>query len=70
MFMTMKPAGLSMSVSQSNLTSVNNHLRLTTNNGSKTSIKTCLELTRHQGVVGSSLGQDREVEGEETKIEE
>ena len=69
MFMTMKPAGLPMSVSQSNLTSVNNHLRLTTDNGSKTSIKTRLELACHQGVMSSSFGQDCEVKREETKIE-
>ena len=69
MFMTVQPTGLSMSMSQSDLTSMNNHLRLTSNNRSKTSIKTCLELAGHQGIMSSCLGQDGEVKREEAEIE-
>ena len=70
MFMGVEPAGLAMGVSQGNLTAMDNHLRLTPHNGAQTTIKTGLELAGHQRIMSASLGQDAEVEGEESKVED
>ena len=69
MLVTVEPAGLAVSVTQSDLTAVHNDLRLSSHNGAEAAIEAGLELRGHQAVVGPGLGQDCEVEPEEAEIE-
>jgi len=65
-----EPAGLAVSVTQSDLTAVHNDLGLASHDGAEAAIEAGLELRGHQAVVGAGLGQDGEVEPEEAEIEQ
>ena len=58
-----------MGVAKSNLATMSNHSRLASDNRAKTSLQAGLELAGHQGIVGPSLGQDAEVQGEQAQVE-
>ena len=70
MFVAMKPTRFPVCMSECHLTSVHDNLRLTTNNGAKTSIKTRLKLAGHQRIVSSCFCENGEVDGEEGEIED
>ena len=69
MLVTVEPACLAVSVTQSDLTAVHNDLGLASHNGPEAAIEAGLELRGHQAVMGPGLGQDCEVEPEEAEIE-
>ena len=68
--MAVEPAGLAVSVTQSDLAAMDNDLGLTPHNGAETALKAGLELRGHEAVMGPSLGQDGKVQPEEAKVEQ